>query len=85
MVYSRKPVGAHAQNITVEIEDGIIKNVEIIGGCNGNNNGIMSLLKGMPAAYVIERFKGTTCGSRPTSCPDQLAITLEEALAQPNA
>ena len=66
----------------LKIEDGIIKDVEIIGGCSGNIKGLIALVKGMKAEEAIERMKGITCGFKSTSCPDQLAITLEEALAK---
>ena len=52
------------------------------GGCNGNLKGIMSLLKGMKAEEAIQKLEGITCGRRPTSCPDQIAHALREALAQ---
>lgn len=61
-------------------DDHTIAFIEVIGGCNGNLKGICQLLKGMKAEDAIERMKGTLCGSKPTSCPDQIAITLEEAL-----
>ena len=61
-------------------DDHTIESIEVIGGCNGNLKGICQLLKGMKAEDAIERMKGTLCGSKPTSCPDQIAITLEEAL-----
>ena len=61
-------------------DDHTIASIEVIGGCNGNLKGICQLLKGMKAEDAIERMKGTLCGSKPTSCPDQIAITLEEAL-----
>ena len=61
-------------------DDHTIESIEVVGGCNGNLKGICQLLKGMKAEDAIERMKGTLCGSKPTSCPDQIAITLEEAL-----
>lgn len=61
-------------------DDHTIESIEVIGGCNGNLKGICQLLKGMKAEDAIERMKGTLCGSKPTSCPDQISITLEEAL-----
>ena len=60
----------------IEIEDDIILNAEFMGGCNGNLKGIKSLIIGMNIDDVIEKLKGTTCGSKPTSCPDQLAQCL---------
>ena len=57
-----------------------MKNVSYLGGCNGNLKGISSLVEGMKVEDVIARLEGTTCGSKPTSCPDQLATALKEAL-----
>lgn len=61
--------------------DHTIESIEIIGGCNGNLKGISNLLKGMKAEDAIARMEGTTCGPRPTSCPDQIAKNLRHALA----
>ena len=61
--------------------DHTIQSVSVMGGCNGNLKGICKLLAGMKAEDAIARMKGTTCGSRPTSCPDQISRALEEALA----
>ena len=61
-------------------DDHTIESIEVIGGCNGNLKGICSIVRGMKAEQVIERFEGVKCGFRNTSCPDQIAITLEEAL-----
>ena len=66
--------------MTVELENGVITNVVVKGGCSGNLKGICSLLKGMKAEAAIERISGIHCGSKPTSCPDQLARVLREAL-----
>lgn len=61
-------------------EDGTINDIRIIGGCNGNTNGLAQLLKGMNARDAIERMRGIDCNGRGTSCPDQVAIALAEAL-----
>lgn len=82
MEYTRANKGVCSRSTKVVIEDGIIKDVEIIGGCSGNIKGLIALVKGMKAEEAIERMKGITCGFKPTSCPDQLAITLEEALSK---
>lgn len=83
--YSRKNHGTCSRSTTVTLaEDGTIQQLEVVGGCNGNLNGISKLLVGMPAAEAIRRMAGTTCGLRPTSCPDQIAKALKEALAQQN-
>ena len=63
-------------------DDHTIESVRVVGGCNGNLNGISRLLKGMKAEDAIERMEGTTCGYKPTSCPDQIAQALKAALAQ---
>ncbi|WP_110954856.1 TIGR03905 family TSCPD domain-containing protein [Anaerosinus massiliensis] len=81
MSYIYKTQGTCAKQITVELDGNIIKKVEFVGGCNGNLNGISSLVVGMPIEQVIERFSGTTCGPRNTSCPDQLSVALKEAFA----
>lgn len=80
MIYKTK--GTCSSLIEVELDGDIIKEVQFTGGCNGNLKGISQLVKGMKAADVIERMEGTTCGMKPTSCPDQLAKALKEALAQ---
>ena len=83
MTYTRKNKGVCSLSTEVTLtDDGVIESVTVVGGCNGNLKGICSLLKGMKAQDAIGRMRGTTCGSRPTSCPDQIAQALEEALAQ---
>ncbi len=72
--------GTCSRQITVEVEDGIIRNVEFLGGCDGNTKGIMSLVRGMKAEEVIARCKGIDCRGKGTSCPDQLAQALSKAL-----
>jgi len=81
MTYSYKTQGTCSSQIDLELEDGIIQSVVFTGGCNGNLKGISSLVKGMPAREAIAKLQGTTCGSKPTSCPDQLSKALSEALA----
>ncbi|MBE6837226.1 MAG: TIGR03905 family TSCPD domain-containing protein [Ruminococcus sp.] len=78
MEYSYKTKGTCSKEIRFEVEDGILKNVEFIGGCNGNLKGIGSLVEGMEVEDVIERLEGITCGFKPTSCPDQLANALKQ-------
>ena len=65
----------------MELENGVIKSVNVEGGCNGNLQGISRLVVGMDAQEAIRRMKGIHCGPKPTSCPDQMAHALEEALA----
>ena len=76
--YSTKG-GTCSRTILFEIEDNKVKNVQYIGGCNGNLKGIGSLVEGMDVDEVISRLEGTTCGPKNTSCPDQLACALKEA------
>lgn len=64
--------------MNVVLDDDKIYDVEFVGGCPGNLKGIRELLKGMDIDNVIEKFKGITCGSKPTSCPDQLSQCLVE-------
>lgn len=68
--------------IEIELDGDIIKDVVFTGGCNGNLSGISKLIKGMKAEDVIERLKGTRCGFKDTSCPDQLSKALRQALAE---
>lgn len=82
MHYEYTTKGTCSRTIFFDIEDGKLHNVQFIGGCNGNLKGICSLLKGMKAEDAIARMEGTTCGPRPTSCPDQIAKNLKKALAE---
>ena len=78
--YTYMTKGVCSRRMTVELEDGIIRDVRIEGGCNGNLQGISRLVVGMKATDAIERMQGISCGGKPTSCPDQLAKALTEAL-----
>ena len=82
MQFEYKTKGTCSQKIFIDIEDGKIKNVEFLGGCNGNLKGISSLVRGMDIDEVIQRLEGTTCGMKATSCPDQLATALKKAKDQ---
>lgn len=63
-------------------DDNVVEDVQFVGGCNGNLQGICSLIKGQKAVDVINRVKGISCNGRPTSCPDQLAVALAQAMAK---
>lgn len=78
MHYDYKPRGVCSQKIEFDIEEGILKNVKYVGGCNGNLKGIGSLVEGMKIEEVIERLEGIKCGIKQSSCPDQLARALRE-------
>ena len=83
MTYERRNKGTCSVMTKVELNpDHTIESVEVLGGCNGNLKGISRLLKGMKAEDAIARMEGTTCGPRPTSCPDQIAKNLKKALAE---
>ena len=79
MQYEYKTRGTCSQKIFFDIEDGKVKNVQFLGGCNGNLKGIGALVEGMNVDDVIARLEGTKCGMKSTSCPDQLAKALKEA------
>ena len=72
--------GTCSRAINFDIVDGKVTGVRFQGGCNGNAKGIAALVEGMDAREVIEKLEGTKCGFKPTSCPDQLAHALKEAL-----
>ena len=77
-----KTRGTCSQMINLELDGDVIKAVEFVGGCSGNTQGIAKLVVGMKAEDAIERLEGIRCGFKPTSCPDQLAQALRQALAQ---
>ena len=82
MQYEYKTSGTCSQKIFFDIEDGKVKNVQFLGGCNGNLKGIGALVEGMNVDDVISRLEGTRCCMKSTSCPDQLAKALKEAKTQ---
>lgn len=75
-----KTQGVCSRQIDIVVEDGIIKSVNFTGGCHGNTQGVARLAEGMKVEEYIKRCKGIRCGSKSTSCPDQLAHALEEAI-----
>lgn len=78
MRYHYKTKGACSTDIFLDVEDGILREVEYWNGCNGNLQGISRLVKGMSVQEVLDRLEGIRCGMRPTSCPDQLCKALHE-------
>lgn len=78
MEYTYKPQGVCSYKMIIEIEGDIIKKVTIQGGCAGNTVGVSRLVEGMKIEDAIKKLKGIPCGMRGTSCPDQLALALEE-------
>ena len=79
MQYTYKTKGTCSREINFEVENGKVKNVQFIGGCNGNLKGIAKLVEGMDIDDVIARVEGIHCGMKATSCPDQLAQALKAA------
>ena len=78
-MYQYKTKGTCSQMIYFDLEDNKVKNVQFIGGCNGNLKGIASLVDGMGVEEIIARLEGIHCGMKATSCPDQLATALKQA------
>lgn len=79
MVY--KTHGTCSSQISFDVIDNKVRNVKFTGGCNGNTQGVAALVEGMDVNEAINRMEGIRCGFRPTSCPDQLATALKEAIA----
>lgn len=82
MHYEYTTKGTCSRAIFFDVEDGRVHNVQFMGGCNGNLKGIGALVEGMAAEDVIEKVSGIRCGMKSTSCPDQLAKALTEALGK---
>lgn len=82
MTYTYEPIGTCSRLIELEIDDNdeTIKNIKFTGGCMGNTQGVSKLCIGRKASEVIDLLKGIDCNGRGTSCPDQLATALEQAL-----
>lgn len=78
MEYKYTPQGVCSMQMIFEIDNNIIKSLKIIGGCPGNTVGVSRFVVGKSVDEVIEMLKGIPCGSRGTSCPDQVARALEE-------
>ena len=81
-IYETKGTCSTAIELDVDDATGIINSVQFIGGCAGNTTGISQLVRGMKAEDVISKLEGVRCGVKPTSCPDQLAHALRQALAK---
>lgn len=81
MTHTYQTRGTCSKQITFDLNDGIVSNVSYLGGCNGNLQGVAKLVEGQKAEDLIAKLKGIRCGMKGTSCPDQLARALEEAIA----
>ena len=82
MQYNYNTRGTCSTHIQFDLEDGVVKNVRFINGCNGNLQAIGKLVEGLKAEEVMEKLRGISCGGRPTSCGDQLARALALAIEQ---
>lgn len=72
--------GVCSSKIEFDLDENTVRNVTFFRGCNGNTQGVSRLVEGMDAKEAVKRLKGIDCGGRGTSCPDQLARAIEEAL-----
>lgn len=82
MTIQYKPKGVCSQQMKVKLEQGVIKSVEVLGGCHGNLQGIARLVEGMDAEEARAKLSGIRCGNKATSCPDQLSKALKIALEE---
>ena len=79
MEYRYKPNGVCSSNIKLVSDKNKLIDIEVIGGCNGNLKAISKLLEGATVEEIESKLRGNTCGRRPTSCTDQLAIAVRKA------
>lgn len=80
MTFEYTPKGVCSRKFTIQVEDGKIGDIAIVGGCSGNLQGLAALLKGMQVEEAIQRMEGIRCGFKSTSCPDQMAQALKTVL-----
>jgi len=80
-MYTHKNTGTCSRAVSFDIIDGKVRNVKFESGCNGNTQGVAALIEGMDAQEAVRRLDGIRCGYRGTSCPDQLAQGIKQALA----
>lgn len=81
MTFDYTPKGVCSRKFTINVEDGVIGDISIVGGCSGNLQGLAALLKGMKVEDAITRMEGIRCGFKSTSCPDQMAQALKSIQA----
>ena len=79
MTYTYKTRGTCAIQITFELNEDKVTNVQFLGGCNGNLKAISKVVEGMTVSQIEGYFKGLTCGMKSTSCSDQLAVAVRQA------
>ena len=80
MTINYTPRGVCSTHFQIEVDNGVIRSVQITRGCDGNGKGVSALLKGMKVEDAIARLEGIRCGGKATSCPDQIAQALKTAL-----
>lgn len=80
MTIDYKTKGTCSSRMLIEVEDGVVKSLQVTRGCNGNLQGLSKLVAGMKVEDVISRLEGIRCGFKPTSCPDQLAQALKQSI-----
>ena len=81
MIFEYEPKGTCSKKFTLELDNGRIVSVSAEGGCNGNLSGVCTLVRGMDAKAAADTLRGIPCGTRGTSCPDQLSKAIDAALA----
>lgn len=81
-MYTYYTKGVCSSKMEIELEGNKIRKVNIVGGCNGNLQGLSRLVEGLSAKEAMEKLRGIHCGTKQTSCPDQLSIALEYALEE---
>ena len=82
MHYQYRTQGVCSRAVDFDLENGVVNNVKFTGGCPGNTLGVAALANGRSAQELIGIIKGIRCGYKPTSCPDQLALAIEAAMAR---
>lgn len=82
MTITYTPQGVCSQQMTLEIDNGVITSLTVLGGCSGNLQGIARLVAGLEVDEAIRRLEGIRCGNKPTSCPDQLSHALRQYRAE---
>lgn len=82
MNYTHMNRGTCSRAVSFDINDGIVTNIQFVGGCSGNTQGVAALAEGMKAEDIIAKCEGIDCNRRGTSCPDQLAKAVKEAISK---
>ncbi|MFI3174155.1 MAG: TIGR03905 family TSCPD domain-containing protein [Bacillota bacterium] len=80
MSYTYQNKGVCSRSVTFDVEEGKLKNISFVGGCQGNLRGIGLLAEGMDVTVARDKLRGVDCGNRGTSCPDQLSLAIDAYL-----